>query len=127
MRQQIAREVAVRTHLHLEGLGGTEDGVIGALAAVGLLAGGDDGRVIHLGDAATDLYDISGWQSVEFVRSLGVAEVRELETGRVVTTGMVDVGKRLRPNLRAGRAVVFVTPVDAADDGLPRWQAARLK
>ena len=46
--QEEARDLAARHGLHLEAFGGTEGGVIGALAAVGLLAGGDDGRVVHL-------------------------------------------------------------------------------
>lgn len=41
-----ARGLARRLGVHLEGLTGTEDGVIGSLAAVGLFAHGNDGRYI---------------------------------------------------------------------------------
>jgi hypothetical protein len=48
MTQEEARAVAIRAKCHLEGLGGTEQGIIGALAAIGLIVGGNDGRVVHL-------------------------------------------------------------------------------
>src|SRR5206468_2152591 len=50
VHQEDARRLAAAVGLHLEGLGGTEGGVIGALAAVGLSAGGDDGRVVQHGE-----------------------------------------------------------------------------
>jgi hypothetical protein len=34
-------------------------------------------------------------------------EVREHETDQVIESGSVDVGKRLRPNRRQGRDVLF--------------------
>jgi hypothetical protein len=114
-----ARRLADSLGLHLEGLGGTEGGVIGALAAVGLLACGDDGRVVQIGPWPDDL---SGLHDVETLQARGV-EVRHLDSGRVIREGLVDVGKRLRPNARGGRVVLFVT----ADGERPRrWYAVRL-
>jgi tRNA(Ile2) C34 agmatinyltransferase TiaS len=46
--QDEARELAKRSGLPLAGLGGTEDGVIGAMAAVGLAASYNDGRVVQI-------------------------------------------------------------------------------
>ena len=62
-----AREIAATHGIHLEGLGGTEDGVIGALAAVGLMATHDDGRVIHFAsnDDEEDWYDVTGCLDVD--------------------------------------------------------------
>jgi hypothetical protein len=117
--QAEARRLADSLGLLLEGLGGTEGGVIGALAAVGLQACGDDGRVVQLGDWPDDL---SGVHDVETVRARGV-EIRRLDSGIAVREGLVDVGKRLRPNLRGGRVVLFVT---ADGDGQQRWYAVRL-
>jgi hypothetical protein len=114
-----ARRLGESLGLHLEGLGGTEGGVIGALAAVGLLASGDDGRVIQIGLWPDDL---SGVQDVERLRARGV-EVRRLDSGVVIRAGLVDVGKRLRPNFRGGRVVLFVT---APGEGPEQWQAVRL-
>src|SRR5262249_8075304 len=76
IEQEEARALASRCGFHLEGLGGTEGGVIGALAAVGLIADGNDGRVVHL-DSWPD--DLGGPQPVEAIRARGI-DVRCLET-----------------------------------------------
>jgi hypothetical protein len=104
--QNDAQTLATQQNLLLRGLGGTEDGIIGALAAVGLAMQGNDGRVVQLGESADDL---SGRQSVETLQTLGVS-VRCHADNQPITTGFVDVGKKLRPNLRDRRFVLFVEP-----------------
>lgn len=118
--QHEARQLAASLGIHLEGLGGTEDGVIGALAAVGLAAGADDGRVVNLGEWPDDL---SGHQAIELLQQRAV-QVRVADSGEEVTAGTVDVGKHLRPNIRGGRVVLFVNPAAGADAA--DWQAVRL-
>ncbi len=98
-----ALEVARQTELHLEGLGGTCDGVIGALAAVGLAATANDGRVVHWEGMDGDL---SGLQPISEVTRRAVLIRSELDATEI-TEGTIDVGKKLRPNLRGGRQVVF--------------------
>jgi hypothetical protein len=121
------RELVTREHAHqlagqhdvrLEGLGGTHGGVIGALAAVGLVAGGDDGRVLQVGDWPDDL---SGVQDVDAVRRRGI-DVRTLHAGVPITEGTIDLGKHLRPSYRSNRVVLFAQPSTDAQ----RWQAVRL-
>jgi hypothetical protein len=109
--QEEARTVAAAAGVHLEGLGGTEGGVIGALAAVGLAAEANDGRIVQWGQWPDDL---SGLQAVETIRARSI-EIVEVETDRPVETGSVDVGKHLRPNLRGGRAVLFIRRTNALD------------
>ena len=58
--QSEARQIAADHGIYLEGLGGTEDGVIGALAAVGLMATKNDGRVVYFGSGGEDWYDVTG-------------------------------------------------------------------
>lgn len=115
-REFVAREdalaIASDTGLHLESLGGTEDGVIGALAAVGLASTENDGRIVQLGEWPDDL---SGSQTLSTLNLRGV-HVREYDTDRECTHGAVDVGKHLRPNLRNGAPVLFVESLDAASD-----------
>ncbi len=119
--QAEARALARAAGVHLEGFGGTEDGVIGALAAVGLLAGGDDGRVVHRsGWGWPD--DFSGLRTVEAIRARGVDRVLVAGSETVVQEGVVDLGKRLRPSYRRGRVVLFVEP--AAMPGA--WRALKL-
>ncbi|MBI1903188.1 MAG: ABC transporter substrate-binding protein [Planctomycetia bacterium] len=106
VEQHEAFELASKAALWLEGLGGTGGGVIGALAAVGLAATGDDGRVVSIGAWPDDL---CGSQPVAALRERGVA-VQCADTGRTIDRGSVDVGKRLRPSFRGGAAVLFVRP-----------------
>jgi hypothetical protein len=127
--QDEARILAARHGLHLEDFGGTGDGVIGALAAVGLGAEGQDGRVVHLPrwswpDPFTGVHDPPA------LYERGVQDIRRLDSGASVTAGRVDVGKRLRPAYRDHRVVLFVRPADHRPgpgrvDG-PEWQAVKL-
>jgi hypothetical protein len=115
--QADARELAAGLGIHLEGLGGTEQGVVGALAAIGLASTGDDGRVVQLGEWSDDL---SGRVPIECLHERGL-DVRELESGDAVTAGVIDVGKHLRPNCRGGKVVLFVRR-----GGNPGWEAVKL-
>ena len=116
-----ARSVAAEHEILLEGLGGTEDGVIGALAAVGLAATGNDGRIIQRGPEQDEL---SGAQPVELLNSLGV-EVQQLGTGTPIEWGTIDIGKKLRPNLRSFEPVLFAQE-PAGPSPPTHWQAVKL-
>jgi hypothetical protein len=120
--QAEAREVAARAGAYLEGLGGTEQGIIGALSAIPLSAGGDDGRVVHLA-AWPYPDDFTGVQRIEAIAARGVEEIREVASGRPFEGQAVDIGKHLRPNWRGGRVVLFVEP--PAENGSP-WRAVKL-
>lgn len=123
VQQKEARELARVCGVFLRGFGGTEDGVIGALAGVGLLAAGDDGRVVDRpGWGWPDTF--SGEQPIDVVRARGVDEVREAESGQLVEAGVADLGKHLRPCYRRGRVVLYVQRVSG--DGLLRWRAVKL-
>lgn len=114
-----AESLAARHGLHLEGLGGTRGGMIGALAAVGLAVTQDDGRVVVHGEWSDDL---CGVQPVAAIASRGIL-VRSDQTGEAVTEGEIDVGKHLRPNLRDGRVVLFAEQIEIPDG--PAWRAVR--
>ena len=122
VRQEEARQLAARCGILLEGLGGTEDGVIGALATVGLVAGGNDGRVVSIGAWADDL---SGPQEIALLHQRGVSEIRCVDSHETISDGLVDIGKHLRPNYRDRRIVLFAksSPPEAA--GTAAWQAVR--
>lgn len=100
--QEEARQLAAAHSILLEGLGGTEGGVIGALAAVGLAASGEDGRYIEVGG----LRQLSGLQSVATLLSVGIHHVQTLD-GQQITEGMVWTDK-LRPARRGGVPVAVV-------------------
>lgn len=126
LSQADARHVAATAGIFLEGLGGTDGGVIGALAAVGLLAGGDDGRVIHRpGWEWPDHF--AGPHPIPAVLARGVDVVRDARTGVEVAAGTVDVGKHLRPSYRQGKVVLFVEPDNGVGAGdASAWRAVKL-
>jgi hypothetical protein len=108
--QDNARAVAARAGCYLEGLGGTHQGIIGALAAIALATGGNDGRVVHV-DGWPWPDPFAGVQPVSAIRDRGVAEIRAT-TGVPFAGHVVDVGKHLRPNWRDGRIVLLVNAPD---------------
>lgn len=120
--QGVARDLAAEHGIHLKGCGGTNDGVIGALAAVGLIAQGNDGRVVQIGGWADDL---AGREDIETLHRRNV-EVRCLESAAEVKSGTIDVGKHLRPNYRQGKIVLFAQPQPETGGDLSDWQAIRL-
>jgi tRNA(Ile2) C34 agmatinyltransferase TiaS len=100
--QNDARALAAEHRLLLHGLGGDEDGVIGALAAVGLAATGEDGRYVLVGC----LRGLTGLQPVSALLAAGVAGVQTPD-GQPVTEGLVQTD-RLRPARRGGRPIAVV-------------------
>lgn len=123
--QQEARWIADHSGCHLEGLGGTEQGIIGALAAVGLIADGEDGRIVHLSWWPYPEDGFSGPQSIGAIHARGVDEVRRVGTDELLVQGYVDVGTHLRPNRRGGRIVLFVQADERPDAAAP-WRAVKL-
>lgn len=119
--QAEARQMAAANNIYLEGLGGTEDGVIGALAAIGLAATKDDGRVVYFGPADEDWYDVTGCLTVRDILARDVDEIRTFNNGDRLLDGTVDVGKRLRPNYRAGQVILYVTRRHEST-----WEAVRV-
>jgi tRNA(Ile2) C34 agmatinyltransferase TiaS len=100
--QHDARSLAAAHGIPLVGLGGDEDGVIGALAAVGLAASGADGRYVMVGRSR----ELSGLQPVSAVLGAGVDAVQTVD-GQPVHDGLVQTDK-LRPARRAGRPIAIV-------------------
>ena len=100
--QAEARALAAAHSIPLVGLGGDEGGVIGALAAVGLAASGEDGRYVLVGRSR----EMSGLQPVSALLAAGVAAVQTTD-GQPVTGGLVQTDK-LRPARRGGRPIAVV-------------------
>ncbi len=117
---EMAFDLARRLGIHLEGLGGTNGGVIGALAAIGLAETGSDGRIVMWRSWPDDL---SGDVPVNIIRQRDI-DVIELASDRELREGTVAVGKHLRPNLRNGRVTLWV---DVIDHDARHWKALKLK
>lgn len=118
VHQSEARELANHCNCILRGLGGTQDGVIGALAGVGLAATGEDGRFILVGT----MRELDGVQTVRAILDSGIAEVRSMD-GQMLKDGLIDTDGRLRPAFREGRPILFVTP---KEDDPSLWVQVKL-
>ena len=112
--QYAARQLAADYDLLLAGLGGNQGGVIGALAAVGLAACGDDGRYILIGN----LRELSGELPVSAILAAGVSAVQTLD-GKPAPDILLPADK-LRPARRNGQAIQYV---DFQDDA---WTPLKL-
>ena len=97
-----ARTLAARHGLLLSGLGGTQDGVIGALAAVGLAACGNDGRYVQVGRSR----ELKGLLPVNELLATCISAI-QTQDGRTVAGGLVMADK-LRPARRGGQPVAVV-------------------
>lgn len=108
-RRVVTRKEALRTagEALLQGLGGTNDGIIGALAAVGLTASGWSGRFIEF-DRLRDFPD-----SVT-VEALGEANIHVVSLDRDARVPgrneIVRTNGWLRPRLFGNRAILPVFP-----------------
>jgi len=112
--QAEARQLATDHKIILNGLGGTQDGIIGALSAVGLAYSGEDGRYIQVGK----IREMSGMRPVNEVIQAGVYSVRTLENFEV-SDGNV-IADKLRPARREGKPILYVQQ----EDGY--WQPLKL-
>ncbi len=114
VHQSEARQLAQDHNILLKGLGGTQDGVIGALSAVGLAYSGEDGRYIQVGNIRT----LTGLLPIVDVLNAGLHAIRTLDE-TVITEGMVMADK-LRPSRRSSQSVLYVQQ----EDGF--WQPLKL-
>jgi hypothetical protein len=108
-RQVVTQRNALQAtaKVHLTGHGGTNDGIIGAAAAVGLTASGWCGRLIEFGR----LRDLPNIVRVADLQSLGMFVVSLDRDAKVVAPEDFVVTKGwLRPRLWGNRAVVGVIP-----------------
>lgn len=105
LTQDKARTLAKNLNIRLEGLGGTEDGVIGSMAGLGLAYAGNDGRFLLKGS----IRDLLGPQPVEKLMDAGIDAVYTLD-GRLVTEGRVlnDENKSVKPCPVNEKCILFV-------------------
>lgn len=108
LTQDRARTLARNLGITLKGLGGTEDGVIGSLAGIGLASTGNDGRYLLYG-TVRDLVEPC---TVADLFAAGVDEIHTLD-GRLVEEGMIEIQGRKGPLPCpiGGKAILFVEEV----------------
>jgi hypothetical protein len=120
MRRDPVIEAARQAGAHLEGLTGDHGGIIGAAAAVGLHAGGEDGRYLWL----PVLRDMAGTtvRAGELMDRTGLDAIRSLD-GAVIEDGgeWIELGDWPRAIRNGGKAVLLVEKKDGIDGG---WRTA---
>jgi tRNA(Ile2) C34 agmatinyltransferase TiaS len=113
--QHRAREVAGNCGIRVEGLGGTNGGVIGAVAGIGLASIQNDGRFLLKGRNR----ELSGVRSVEEIINAGIDQIMTLQ-GEAVRVGRVKIPKNATPSFIGGKAVLFVEPSQEGFTALKR-------
>ena len=109
LKMDDAVEKAHRNEIYLEGLTGTKDGIIGALAAVGLRAGGNDGRFIwlnskkNLRDIEQDIHKVE-----DLIKNAGIDMVQPIEKDVVNPSEKVYLNNWARPVLRDNNSVLLI-------------------
>ena len=111
-----AEGIAAASGCRLAGLAGSRQGVIGALAAVGLRAGGNDGRFIELGRVR----DLDDQVRVRDLMAAGVQAVLSEDGDAPGPDARVETYGWARPRLVHGQAVLVVQRGD--EDGT-EWVA----
>lgn len=116
-----ACELAANVGVHLSGHGGTQDGVIGALAAIGLHLSGNDGLFITLPGIRelplqATIDDLHARTPIDLARD---SMLRQPAPGE-----LIELGDWVRPVLIDGRAVLLLEPPREQPDGRRRWRTA---
>lgn len=111
-----AYTLAKKHDIYLEGLTGTKIGVIGALAATGLRAGGNDGRFIWL-NATKNLRDIeSGIHTLNYIiNNAGVDKITPVDNEIKNYNDKINLNNWARPILKNGNAVLIVEKTNCKD------------
>lgn len=117
LEKSAALEMAKRIKIPAAGLTGTGGGVIGALAAIGLRAGGNDGRYLWL----PGLRDLAGvYTLTELLELVPFGRVETLRGRTPRFDERIDVGEWVRPVLQGGRSVLLIE--EAKDHDQCDWR-----
>jgi len=112
-----AYQLAVNHQIFLEGLCGEKTGIIGALAAVGLRAGGNDGRSLWL----PALREISGEYFInELIELIKVDVVESISGEAILPHEKVLIGDFCRPINKNNQITLLVEKIDS--DGKCTWK-----
>ena len=118
LAREQAHELARNHGVYLEGLTGERIGVIGALAAVGLRRGGEDGRFIWL----EGVRELSGSTTAgRLLATTGIDSVETTEGQSLPADAVVLVDPWPRPVLLGGRAVLLTESCEGGD-GSDGWK-----
>ena len=113
-----ARALAEQKDIQLEGINGSGAGVIGALAAIGLHASGDDGRFVWL----PKLRELDGIYTVADLIKLLEVDVTTISGEALPPSAEIETVDWMRPVMRGGRAILLAEREN--QDGEILWRFA---
>ncbi len=113
--QKRTLDVARKCGILVEGLGGTNGGIIGAVAGIALASLGNDGRFLLKGKNR----ELTGLRSVSEIICAGIDQIQTLQ-GDVVSVGKIKIPKNATPSFIHGKAVLFVEKSDGCMVALKR-------
>ena len=120
LSKSAAYDLARKAHIHLTEHGGTGDGVIGALAGVGLRLSGEDGRYrgwYHLGRPG-DSISVKTLCGYDFVDRLETRSGTPLPMDAAVQIG----SEKTKTVRKGGRQVIVVVKVTNPSDSSPYYR-----
>lgn len=123
LQKKEAIELSNKYGIFLQEIGGDGSGIIGALAAAGLRAGGNDGRLVDL----RGIREITGLISVEDIKKrTEIISVQDQEGNVIPDNVMIDSLDWIKPSLIHGKPVLRVISV-IDNSGKSAWQPAEKK
>jgi len=111
-----ADNLAKQNNILLEGLTGTQDGIIGALAAVGLRKSGNDGRYVwvkgkELRELTESVFTIEELKKITLLDS-----VRDLNGNTIPDKEKIYTGEWYRPVLKNNQITIFAEAIKGKTD-----------
>jgi hypothetical protein len=121
LTQSEARLLARNNGVYLEGFTGTEDGVIGSLAAIGLRKAGNDGRCLWV--KGKDLREISGTFTVaELLKLVAVDCITDKNYIRLQNDQRITVGEWMKPIVKDHKLIIIAEQIQ--NDQYHEWHVA---
>lgn len=107
MTKEIAYDLASHCHIHLSEHGGTGQGVIGALAGVGLRLGGEDGEI-----KGTLKQQMGKQFAYQTLMSLPIIDkIVDINMKKISEKALINIGERSKTILKGGKQVLVVQKV----------------
>lgn len=117
--KQEAYNLAQQLGVHLSEHGGTGQGVIGALAGVGLRLSGNDGRL----RGKIKLKSTKGVADVgSILTQTNIAQVQSPDGTMLADDELVLLGDMVKPVMMGGKFVLLVAPLSTGDSVGAAWQ-----
>jgi len=117
LKMEDAFQLSMKGSFYLKGFTGTHEGIIGALAAVGLRSGGNDGRFIWR-KGRKELREVQEGiiTSNELIDELELDQIMSLEGDQPATDERIYINDWVRPILKDNKSILIAEKTDNHDE-----------